>query len=74
MFKEFGTKMISVLEGKSEDAADAKLIQDRLEKLNKAVEEAQAIKCPVYLGSSASTLLSQTEKQPGLASLLKLYT
>ena len=74
MFKEFGTKMISILEGKSGEAADAKLVQNRLEKLAKAVEEAQAIKCPVYLGSSALTLLLQTEKEPGLTSLLKLYT
>ncbi|KAF2709550.1 oxidoreductase-like protein [Pleomassaria siparia CBS 279.74] len=73
MFKEFGTKMIAVLEGKSGEAADAKLVGDRLEKLKKAVEEAQAIKCPVYLGSSALNLLLQTEKDLGLASLLKLY-
>lgn len=74
MFKEFGTKMIAVLEGKSSEEADAKLVGSRLEKLKKAVEEAQAIKCPVYLGSSALILLLQTEKDLGLASLLKLYT
>jgi 3-hydroxyisobutyrate dehydrogenase len=74
MFKDFGTKMISFLQGKSGESADAKLVQERLAKLKTAVEEAQSIKCPVYLGSSALTLLFQTEKEPGLASLLKLYT
>jgi len=74
MFKEFGTKMISVLEGKSGEEADANLIGDRLAKLRRAVEEAQTLKIPLYLGSSALTLLLQTEKDLGLASLLKLYT
>jgi 3-hydroxyisobutyrate dehydrogenase len=38
-----------------------------------AVLEAQAIKCPVYLGTGALNLLLQTGSELSLGSLLKCY-
>jgi 3-hydroxyisobutyrate dehydrogenase len=72
MFKEFGAKMIPVLEGK--ESGDAKVLESYLVGLKKAVEAAQAIRCPLYLGSGALNLLLQTGKSLDLASLLKLYS
>ena len=72
MFKEFGEKMIPVLEGK--ESGEPKVLESYLEGLKKAVEAAQSIKCPLYLGSGALNLLLQTGSALDLASLLKLYT
>lgn len=72
MFKQFGAKMIPVLEGK-ESGEDTKL-GNQLESLRKAIDEAQSVKCPLYLGSGALNLLLQTGKKLDLASLLKLYS
>ena len=77
MFQHFGVKMIAILEGKDGEGKggeEENVIGDYLEKLKSAVDEAQAIKCPVYLGSGALNLLLQTGKDLGLAALLKLYT
>jgi 3-hydroxyisobutyrate dehydrogenase len=71
MFKEFGAKIIPVLEGK--EKGEEKVLETYLEGLKKAVEEAQSIKCPLYLGSGALNLLLQTGKRLDLASLLSLY-
>jgi 3-hydroxyisobutyrate dehydrogenase len=72
MFKEFGEKMIPVLEGK--ESSEGKVLESYLEGLKKAVETAQGIRCPLYLGSGALNLLLQTGKNQDLASLLKLYS
>lgn len=71
MFRELGAKMISVLEGKGGEDVELK---DYRERLREAVDEAQNIKCPVYLGSGALTALLQTGRNVDLGSLLKLYT
>jgi 3-hydroxyisobutyrate dehydrogenase len=71
MFKEFGEKMIPVLEGKG--GGEEKVLESYLEGLKKAVEAAQNIKCPLFLGNGALNLLLQTGKSLDLASLLKLY-
>lgn len=72
MFKEFGAKMIPILEG--ERAENAEVLGSYLEGLKKAVEEAQNIKCPLYLGSGALNLMLQSGKNLDLATLLTLYT
>ncbi|KAF2643279.1 oxidoreductase-like protein [Massarina eburnea CBS 473.64] len=72
MFREFGAKFIHILEGKGGDSA--KVLESYLAGLRKAVDEAQNIKCPVYLGSSALNVLLQTGPSLDLSSLLKLYT
>ncbi|KAF2691966.1 oxidoreductase-like protein [Lentithecium fluviatile CBS 122367] len=72
MFKEFGAKIIPVLEG--EDSGEGNVLEEYLQGLKKAVEEAQSMKCPLFLGSGTLNLLLQAGKSEDLASLLKLYT
>jgi 3-hydroxyisobutyrate dehydrogenase len=51
MFKSAGGKLIEILEGK--DAGKGEVLGGYAEKLKIAVDKAQEIKCPVYLGSAA---------------------
>ncbi|KAI4911708.1 hypothetical protein J4E90_006525 [Alternaria incomplexa] len=71
MFKDAGAKMIAVLEGKED--GKGKVLGGYAESLKQAVNEAQAIKCPVYLGTGALNLLLQTGSELSLGSLLKCY-
>ena len=71
MFKDAGAKMIAVLEGKED--GKGKALGGYAESLKQAVDEAQAIKCPVYLGTGALNLLLQTGSESSLGSLLKCY-
>jgi 3-hydroxyisobutyrate dehydrogenase len=72
MFKDFGAKIIPILEGEKDSNSQG--LGDYLEGLKNAVGEAQNIKCPLYLGNGALNLLLQTGKDLDLSSLLKLYT
>ena len=72
MFKEFGAKAIPILEGKGGD--EERALESHLEGLRNAVNAAQGVKCPLYLGSGALNVLLQTGKSLNLSSLLKLYT
>lgn len=71
MFKEAGAKMIPILEGKEDGSG--KVLGGYIEKLRIAVDEAQAIKCPSYLGTGALNLLLRTGSDSSLAALLKCY-
>ncbi|KAL1796926.1 hypothetical protein ACET3X_005466 [Alternaria dauci] len=71
MFKDAGAKMIAVLEGKED--GKGRVLGGYAETLKQAVDEAQAIKCPVYLGTGALNLLLQTGSELSLGSLLKCY-
>jgi 3-hydroxyisobutyrate dehydrogenase len=71
-FEDFGPKMLPILEGQSD--GNGKVLDGYVEKLQKALDEAQAIKCPLYLGNSALALMLQTGKSRDLASLLKYYS
>lgn len=71
MFKDAGAKMIAVLEGKED--GKGKALGGYAESLKQAVDEAQAIKCPLYLGTGALNLLLQTGSELSLGSLLKCY-
>lgn len=71
MFKEAGAKMIPILEGKEDGSG--KVLGGYIEKLRIAVDEAQAMKCPSYLGTGALNLLLQTGSESSLAALLKCY-
>ena len=67
-FKGFGTKLISILEnGTGEEE-----VRDHLGRLKAAINEAQALKCPLYLGGAALNLLISANAS--LEGLLKLYT
>lgn len=70
-FEEFGPKLLPILEGQSD--GNGKVLETYVERLQKALDEAQAIKCPLYLGNGALALMLQTGKSKDLASLLKLY-
>jgi 3-hydroxyisobutyrate dehydrogenase len=68
---EFGPKIISILEGKGgEDVG----LESYLANLTGAVEEAQKIKCPVYLASGALNMLVAASPGTKLSDLLRLYT
>jgi len=71
MFKEAGKKMIDVLEGNEDGKGRA--LDGYAEALKMAVEDAQAAKCPVYLGTAAFNILLQTGSELSLAALLKYY-
>ncbi|KAF1841707.1 oxidoreductase-like protein [Cucurbitaria berberidis CBS 394.84] len=71
MFKNAGEKLIEILDGKADGSG--KVLGGYTEKLRIAVNEAQSIKCPVYLGTGALNLLLQTGTTLSLASLLKCY-
>lgn len=70
MFKEFGTKIIPLLEGKG---GGEESLSSQLNGLKVAVEEAQKIKCPVYLGAGALSQLLAAGKSSQLGELLRLY-
>jgi 3-hydroxyisobutyrate dehydrogenase len=72
MFKEAGAKMIPILEGKED--GKGKVLGGYIEALRTVVNEAQTIKCPLYLGTGALNLLLQTGSELSLTSLLKCYT
>jgi 3-hydroxyisobutyrate dehydrogenase len=72
MFKGAGAKIIPILEGKED--GKGKILGGYVEALRAAVDEAQVIKCPMYLGTGALNLLLQTGSELSLASLLKCYT
>ncbi|KAF9698868.1 hypothetical protein EKO04_003221 [Ascochyta lentis] len=71
-FEDFGPKLLPLLEGKSD--GNGKVLDTYVEKLHKALDEAQAIKCPLYLGNGALGLMLQTGKSKDLASLLQFYS
>lgn len=71
MFKEFGAKIIPILEGKGTGEEE---LGNYLVKLKEAVDEAQKLKCPLYLGGGALNVLLATGKGTRLGELLKLYT
>ena len=71
MFKNAGEKFIEILDGKADGSG--KVLGGYIETLRTAVNEAQGIKCPLYLGTGALNLLLQTEKELSLAWLLRCY-
>jgi 3-hydroxyisobutyrate dehydrogenase len=71
MFKSAGGKLIEILEGK--DAGKGEVLGGYAEKLKIAVDKAQEIKCPVYLGSAALNGLLATGPELSLAKLLDGY-
>jgi len=71
-FEVVGKKMLPLLDGGAD--ADGKVLDDYVQGLQAALDEAQAIKCPSYLGNGALGLLLQTGKSRDLASLLKFYS
>lgn len=71
MFKEAGQKMIEILEGKEDGSGS--VLGSYVETLKLAVEEAQSIKCPVYLGSAALNKLLESGKELSLKGLLACY-
>jgi 3-hydroxyisobutyrate dehydrogenase len=72
MFKEAGAKMIEILEKK--DEGKGSVLGGYAEKLKSAVDKAQEIKCPVYLGSAALNALLATGPELSLAKLLEGYS
>jgi 3-hydroxyisobutyrate dehydrogenase len=72
MFKEAGGKMIEILEKKDEGRGS--VLGGYAEKLKIAVDKAQEIKCPVYLGSAALNALLATGPELSLAGLLEGYS
>lgn len=72
MFNTFGSKMIPILSGEKDDSGP--VLQGYAEKLTRVLNEAQAIKCPLYLGNGALALMLQTGKSKDLASLLQYYS
>jgi len=71
-FETYGPKMLPILEGQAD--SNGKVLDGYIERLQKALDEAEAIKCPTYLGNGALGLLLQTGKSRDLASLLKFYS
>ncbi|KAJ4313627.1 hypothetical protein N0V94_006850 [Neodidymelliopsis sp. IMI 364377] len=71
-FEDFGPKILPILEGQSD--GNGKVLEAYVNKLHKALDEAQLIKCPLYLGNGALALMLQTGKSKDLASLLKYYS
>lgn len=69
MFKEFGPKLIQILDGSSEDEQ----LGSVLEKLKIAVDEAQKMKCPLQLGTGALNQLVASGKEAKLSGLVNLY-
>lgn len=71
-FENVGSKMLPILDGQAD--GNGKVLDGYIEKLQQALDEAQAIKCPSYLGNGALGLLLQTGKNRDLASLLQYYS
>jgi 3-hydroxyisobutyrate dehydrogenase len=72
MFKSVGAKMIAILRGEKSDSVA--VLEGYAEKLAGVLNEAQVIKCPLYLGNGALALMLQTGKSKDLASLLGYYS
>ncbi|KAH4968138.1 hypothetical protein HBI18_127340 [Parastagonospora nodorum] len=72
MFKDAGGKMIEVLEKKGDGKAS--VLGGYAEKLKIAVDKAQEIKCPVFLGSAALNTLLATGPELSLVALLEGYS
>jgi 3-hydroxyisobutyrate dehydrogenase len=72
MFKEAGGQMIEILEKK--ESGKGSVLGGYAEKLKIAVDKAQEIKCPLYLGSAALNALLATGPELSLASLLDGYS
>lgn len=72
MFKQAGGKMIGVLEGKEDGKGS--VLGGYAEKLKIAVDKAQEIKCPLYLGSAALNKLLATGPELSLGKLLEGYS
>ena len=70
MFKSYGEKIIQVFEGKS---GSEESLQNHTTNLKEAVDEAQKIKCSLYLGGGALNLLLASGKNATLEELLRLY-
>lgn len=73
MFKEVGTAMIAILQGKGDGDGSGSVLGGYMETLKGVVAQAQEVKCPVYLGTAALDKLMQTGSTGSLASLLKCY-
>ncbi|EOA81414.1 hypothetical protein ACJQWK_10997 [Exserohilum turcicum] len=71
MFKDAGKHMIDVLDGRG-DGTGA-VLSGYIEALRLAVDEAQKIKSPLFLGTAALNVLLQTRKQPSIKALLDCY-
>jgi 3-hydroxyisobutyrate dehydrogenase len=71
-FENLGPKILPILEGQSD--GNGKMLDAYVDKLHKVLDEAQLIKCPLYLGNGALALMLQTGKSRDLASLLKYYS
>jgi 3-hydroxyisobutyrate dehydrogenase len=72
MFKEAGGQMIEILEKK--ESGKGSVLGGYAEKLKIAVDKAQEIKCPLYLGSAALNALLATGPELSLAALLDGYS
>jgi 3-hydroxyisobutyrate dehydrogenase len=70
MFKEFGPKLIPILEGNASSDEDLSSV---LTNLKKAIEKAQEMKCPLYLGNGALNQLLASGKETKLSGLVNLY-
>jgi 3-hydroxyisobutyrate dehydrogenase len=71
MFKEAGGKMIEIL---SKENGKGSVLGGYAEKLKIAVDKAQEIKCPLYLGSAALNALLATGPELSLGKLLEGYS
>lgn len=71
-YKEQGTKMIDILEGKQEQGQQN--LQSYRDSLKAAIAEARDKKIPLHLGNGALSLIEQAGKDLSFASLLKLYS
>ena len=71
MFQDAGARMIAILDRKEDGGGQ--VLGSYVELLRIAVNEAQAIKCPTYLGAGALSILLQSGSSLSLASLLKCY-
>jgi 3-hydroxyisobutyrate dehydrogenase len=72
MFKDAGSKMIEILEKKQDGKGS--VLGGYAERLKYAVDQAQELKCPLYLGSAALNTLLATGPELSLGALLDGYS
>ena len=72
MFKQAGSKMIEILQKKENGTGS--VLGGYAESLKIAVDKAQEIKCPLFLGSAALNELLATGPELSLAKLLEGYS